>query len=109
MLDQRMQTATRHATALRHRGLEGNDARLRRAAAALLAKQGVRLETLESRLRALDPARVLSRGYAWLADEQGTPIQSVQQLAVGQTVGAVLSDGTARMTVDEVDRGGRGE
>ena len=102
MLDQRMLTGTRHAIVVRQSRLDVLDDRLRRAAGAVRSQQAARLQTLEARLRALDPRRVLSRGYAWLADVQGAPIQSVRQLAPGQSLDAVLSDGTARMTVDEV-------
>jgi exodeoxyribonuclease VII large subunit len=62
----------------------------------------MRIESLGSRLSALDPSRVLARGYAWLADETGTPVQSVGQLSVGQTLQAVLADGSAQVTVDVV-------
>jgi len=102
MLDQRMLTGTRHSIVIRQGRLDALDDRLRRAAGAVRSQQAVRMQTLEARLRALDPRRVLSRGYAWLADAQGAPIQSVRQLAPGQSLDAVLSDGTARMTVDEV-------
>jgi exodeoxyribonuclease VII large subunit len=73
-----------------------------RAQRALTGRQAAaqqRLETLGARLQALDPQRVLQRGYAWLADAQGQPVQSVKQLSVGQGVTTVLADGRAEATV----------
>jgi len=102
MLGQRMLGGGRHSAELRRRRMADHDARLRRGAAGLLAQQKARMLALESRLVALDPRRVLARGYAWLANAQGTPVQSVEQLSEGQALEAVLTDGTARMTVDEV-------
>ena len=63
----------------------------------------MRLDTLAARLSALDPSRVLARGYAWLADEQGAPVQSVARLACGQSLRAVLHDGSAQVVVQRVE------
>jgi exodeoxyribonuclease VII large subunit len=68
----------------------------------LLARHAQRLDSLESRLAALDPKRVLARGYAWLEDGAGSAVQTVRQLAPGQALNAVLADGSARVTVDAV-------
>jgi len=57
------------------------------------------VEQLAWRLQALDPHQVLERGYAWLSDEQGRAIASVQQLKVGQAVQATLADGQVPMQV----------
>lgn len=59
-----------------------------------------RLERVESRLRLLDPALVLQRGYAWLTDAQGRAITQAGMLAPGDKVVARLSDGSAALTVD---------
>lgn len=58
-----------------------------------------RVEQLAWRLQALDPHQVLERGYAWLSDEQGLAIASVQQLKVGQAVQATLADGQVPLQV----------
>ncbi|GAP33687.1 exodeoxyribonuclease VII large subunit [Piscinibacter sakaiensis] len=73
--------------------------RLRGAAQAPLAQRQRRLGELASALGALDPARVLRRGYAWLGDAAGRPQVSVHQLAVGDRLQAVLSDGRADVQV----------
>jgi exodeoxyribonuclease VII large subunit len=56
----------------------------------------------QSRIDALDPRRVLQRGYAWVTDEQGTPITSVARLAVGDVVQAVLRDGRIGARIESV-------
>lgn len=77
--------------------------RLVRAAAVDLQARGRRLDAYGQRLEALDPQHVLSRGYAWLTDEHGKVLQSVQQLSVGQMLQATLADGRAELTVSEVE------
>lgn len=72
-----------------------------------------RTEGLAGRLHALDPQRVLERGYAWLSDAQGRPVASVKQVAEGDEVAGVLADGVLQMRVTQVPtvptrkRGGR--
>jgi len=64
-----------------------------------LERQARRLDTLAQRLAALDPHRVLARGYAWLDDGQGRALSSVRQLQLGAAVHAVLADGQAELQV----------
>ncbi|WP_349744871.1 exodeoxyribonuclease VII large subunit [Roseateles cavernae] len=70
-----------------------------RAAETLLQRHAARLDSLQARLQALDPKRVLSRGYAWLDDGQGRALSSVQQLKPQTQVHAVLADGEAQLQV----------
>jgi len=79
--------------------LEGH---LRRAAALSLALQRQRLNGIAGRLRSLDPAQVLQRGYAWVTDESGRAVVSVRELRVGARLRTVLADGYAGVTVDEL-------
>jgi exodeoxyribonuclease VII large subunit len=51
------------------------------------------------RLQALDPARVLLRGYAWLTQEDGAPVTGVNQVRIGQDLQATLADGTVDLRV----------
>ncbi|MGJ7541436.1 exodeoxyribonuclease VII large subunit [Variovorax sp. LT1R16] len=55
--------------------------------------QAERLDRVASRLRLLDPAQVLQRGYAWLEDAQGKALTSVAQAQPGDAVRARLADG----------------
>jgi exodeoxyribonuclease VII large subunit len=79
--------------------LEHLRARLQRAAPQRLQTLTLGLDGLQARLAALDPQRVLERGYAWLDDGQGGALSSVAQLSEGQDLRAVLADGEARMQV----------
>lgn len=79
-----------------------NASRLQRAVGVTLAARQQRLASLEGRLAALDPRRVLARGYAWLSDDQGVPITSARALKVGQPVQAEFADGRATATVTGV-------
>lgn len=93
------------------RALQAERARLDRVQADLqhgsamrltVARQ--RLDALAARLRALDPSQVLARGYAWLGDANGRAVTSAHQLEVGQSLQAVLHDGSAEMQVIGVQR-----
>jgi exodeoxyribonuclease VII large subunit len=72
----------------------------------LLAQHAQRVEALAARLDALDPRRVLARGYAWLSDDQGDAVTSAAQVAPGQRIAATLADGQLSATVVAVDRSG---
>jgi exodeoxyribonuclease VII large subunit len=76
--------------------------RLGRAARVQLQAEARRLEACGQRLAALDPARVLRRGYAWVEDAQGRPVVSAGALQPGQQVQAVWADGRARAEVLEL-------
>ena len=58
-----------------------------------------RLDKFESLLGSLDPALVLKRGYAWLQNEQGRALSSVNDLSAGQNVQAKLADGEVWLQV----------
>lgn len=61
-----------------------------------------RLDRVEARLKLLDPALVLQRGYAWLTDAEGRTVTRATTLSSGDTVMAQLVDGTVGLTVREV-------
>lgn len=103
-LGHRLSLAVRQVPPLEHSRLERLASRARRAMTGRQAQAASRLDALAAGLHTLDPQRVLQRGYAWLADAQGRPVQSVQQLAVGEVVGAVLADGRAEVSVLAVHR-----
>ncbi len=76
--------------------------RLQRCVAGSLGQERHRLAMLEGRLAALDPRRVLARGYAWLSDDRGVPITTVSALSAGQQVRAELADGQVQAAVTAV-------
>jgi exodeoxyribonuclease VII large subunit len=99
LLAQRWGQALPKLQAMQTQRLNNLEQRCRHAVPAALRAQGMRLESLQARLSALDPQRVLARGYAWLDDGQGRALTSVAQLSAGQKVHAVLADGEAQMQV----------
>jgi exodeoxyribonuclease VII large subunit len=58
-----------------------------------------RLDKFEWLLGSLDPALVLKRGYAWLQNNEGRALSSVQDLSPGQSVQAKLADGEVWLQV----------
>ncbi|WP_093433039.1 exodeoxyribonuclease VII large subunit [Variovorax sp. 770b2] len=64
-----------------------------------LVQRRERLERVAMRLRLLDPALVLQRGYAWLTGADGRAIVSAKNLNAGDAVVARLADGEVDMTV----------
>lgn len=85
-----------------HASLTQRQTELRHAAGQALSGQSHRVAHLATRLHAVDPKQVLSRGYAWLSDGLGQAVTRVHQLAPGDVLSAVLDDGTARVTVSSV-------
>jgi exodeoxyribonuclease VII large subunit len=65
-------------------------------------RASLQLQALQHRLQALDPRRVLARGYAWVTDAQGRPLVTVRALTPGQAVQAVWSDGRANARIVDV-------
>lgn len=80
-------------------GLERQSDRLQHGLALTLQQHAQRCERLDLRLAALDPHRVLERGYAWLSDSEGHALTRVEQLSAGQNVQATLADGTVPLVV----------
>ena len=102
MLSHRLGQSARSLTQSEQRTLDVLSARLQRAAQTQWPQQQHRLERLAGRLHALDPQRVLERGYAWLSDAQGQPLSSVTQVSVDSAVQGVLADGVLQLRVTGV-------
>jgi exodeoxyribonuclease VII large subunit len=84
--------------------LKAQGHRLRLALQQRRAGEAQRLQERARRLQALDPQRVLQRGYAWVEAADGRPVLSVRALSAGQAVRAVWADGRARATIEEIER-----
>ena len=82
--------------------------RLQQAMAQSTARAHQRLDVLGSRLSAMDPQRVLERGYAWLGTSDGAPLVSAAQVHAGQSLTVTLADGSLDVDVRSVhcDRDG---
>ncbi len=80
--------------------LQRMEIQLPRAVQQVIASQHHRLQPLQGRLSALDPQRVLERGYALLAGSEGEPITQVGQARAGQHIRARLADGSLDLRVE---------
>ncbi len=78
-------------------------ARLAERLPAAVTRQGTaaheRLERAALRLAALDPQRVLERGYAWLEAADGRPVTHAADTHAGQALTATLADGKVDLSV----------
>ncbi len=102
LLAQRALAAPARRVELQRQRLTHLAQRHQRARDDVLRRQTARLDALQARLQALDPQHVLARGYAWLDDGAGGAITSVQALRPGETVRAVLADGSADLQTLQV-------
>jgi exodeoxyribonuclease VII large subunit len=83
--------------------------RLRRSPTATLERQVERLAGITDNLRALDPARILARGWSITRLADGTLVRSVTDTAVGDTLVTHVTGGTVTSTVDGTEPAGREE
>lgn len=108
MLARRLEAAARRGTQAREGHLAQVEQRLRRATVFALARHDTHLAGLRGRLEALDPRRVLARGYALLTDAAGRAVVSVAQVGIGAGLQAALGDGRLAVAVTGVEDSGTG-
>jgi exodeoxyribonuclease VII large subunit len=108
LLAQRLATAPLKALAGGRARGDAAEQRVRHALALARARQSGRIEALAARLQALDPERVLGRGYALLIGADGAPVTTVSRLVVGARVSARLADGAAELLTTAVSATPRG-
>jgi exodeoxyribonuclease VII large subunit len=101
-LEQRLRTAALIALQRQERELERAARRLQQSVGTAVRAAHARVDALQARTHALDPKRVLARGYAWLSDENDRPLTSASQVQVGQALRAQWSDGVAEARVTTV-------
>ena len=77
-------------------------ARLARAFAAKIQQRLSALDELDRRIKAADPRAVLKRGYTLAVDANGRVIKSIKNVAKGDTINIMLSDGTITATIEKV-------
>lgn len=77
--------------------------RLRFAAGARIDRARAALDLKEALIKASDPRKILSLGYALVTGRDGKVLKSVAPVAAGDRIGVRFADGTIRATVDSVD------
>jgi exodeoxyribonuclease VII large subunit len=66
-----------------------------------LQRQRERLQAQVAALHAASPQAILQRGYAFVTDAQGNPVQQVTDTTVGDPINIHLQDGTLAATVTD--------
>ncbi|RZL11523.1 MAG: exodeoxyribonuclease VII large subunit [Rubrivivax sp.] len=103
-LERRLVRALGERVAVSRQALAPWPDRLARAARQPLQWAHHRHESLGHRLAALDPRRVLERGYAWVSTVEGQPITGVSQVGSGQSLQVELADGRLSVEVGRIER-----
>lgn len=90
-------------------GVHGARTELQRAALALhhggrllRERRAHALQTVQTRLQALDPTRIVGRGYALIETAEGALVVDPQQLKAGQDLKLTLARGQTGLRVDRV-------
>jgi len=68
-----------------------------------LRAQSARIQSVEGRLRALDPRQVLNRGYALVRDSSGRLVISLQQVKLDENMDVRLKDGRFGARVNRIE------
>ena len=72
---------------------------LQRSMEYYLEKNRHRLELIGKRLQGASPLNKLTGGYAYLSDQEGDPIESIDQIQIGETIFLRLKDGRVQTSV----------
>ena len=76
--------------------------KLQRKCDELRGVERVRLASIASKLEAMNPLGIISRGYSAVTDESGNVIRSAAQLSKGDAIRVRFADGEAEATVREL-------
>lgn len=85
------------------RDLEMTNRALRFTRSAVTMHRAATLATMDARLEAMAPQRVLERGYAMLSTADGAAIARVTDVSVGDELVATLADGTITGVVTAIN------
>ena len=102
LLAQRLRNAARRDLEQRLARAQAVDAKNRNAFAFALRRAASRADGAAIRLDAVDPRRILARGYALIADERGHPVTGVAALAPDDRLVVTLQDGQAAVAVESI-------
>ncbi len=80
--------------------IEACQSRLATSGRRTARTQTLRLDTAAARLRALDPRRVLERGYSITRDDAGRVVRSAHRVDAGQLLITETADGSLRSRVE---------
>jgi exodeoxyribonuclease VII large subunit len=92
--------ARRHL-ALARSGLEADRRRLLQGSRPSVVHRQHQLDAVAARIRALDPAHAMARGWSITRDEDGHVVTSTAQLTAGQRIVTTVADGHVRSRVED--------
>lgn len=75
---------------------------LRNRSHRIIERTGLRLDTVEARIRSHDPAVMLARGWSITRGSDGRAVRSVDQVTTGDELLTILADGQIGSTVTAV-------
>ncbi len=87
--------------AVHNRDLASMFQRMDAAIVRRIGEGGRTLSSVEARIEALDPLRVLDRGYSMILDAEGRPVTSMHQVAEGDNINVRLQDGRLNAVVKD--------
>jgi exodeoxyribonuclease VII large subunit len=82
--------------------VDATETELRNRSQRLLERAGMRLDTMEARIRSHDPAVMLARGWSITKGPDGRAVRSVEQLQPGDELATIVADGQIVSTVTAV-------
>lgn len=103
LLEHRMLAACQERVRRSRQHLPQLQQRLVRAVAVQQSRQQHSLQAWDARLGALNPHKVLERGFAWLTDDTGAPMTRAAQAGENAQVRGVMADGVLHMRVTQVE------
>ena len=68
----------------------------------IIKRNGDKLHGFEDQIRALDPKRLLARGWSITRTQNGEIISSTNNLFKGDEIETIFEDGTVKSTINEV-------
>jgi exodeoxyribonuclease VII large subunit len=98
-LEGRLRQALRQGAVTAANAHRQHGARLARAVHERLVREQQAMRAHADRLQALNPRRVLARGFVWVTDAQGHAVQTVAAVRVGDRLRTVWADGVAQVEV----------
>lgn len=100
----RLHQSQSHALDNRREQTNREKKRLDQAAERFVQQRSSAFASRVAVLQSLSPLRVLARGYTAAFDESGHTVTSVQSLSEGERLSLRFHDGSANMTVDQIEK-----
>lgn len=98
----KLASSLRNIAEIMHRRYYLVEIRLKNASDQLMQSKIRKMENLNSRLDALDPYKVLGRGYSMVTDEGGRPLTSAKSINEGMEITVRMRDGDIDANIKEI-------